>query len=480
MNEHTPSRRQVLRTAAAIGGALGGAAAAVPALGGLARAASLPAARAAGLARSRVGTPLDAAADRIVACIRAPRIPRRRFPVSDFGAVADGVTDNTAAIAAAIAAAARAGGGVVVIPAGSWATGPIHLLSRTELHLEDGSVLLFSTDPAAYLPTVYSRWQGIELMNYSPLIYAFGQTDIAVTGSGTLDGQASTANWWAWKAQGDADFTVFEQTVNAGLPVAQRDGTKYHFRPTFVEPYRCERVLIEGVTFRNSPFWHLHPTLSQDVTVRGVTVSSTGPNTDGCDPECCAGVLIEDSSFNCGDDCIAIKSGRNTDGRRVNVPSTRIVIQRSTFANGHGGVTIGSEMTGGVRDVYARDLSMTSAGLQSGHRLKTNSVRGGFIENSNVWRVTVSAVGGPLLLIDYNYGEGNTGSFPPQVDQISLRDWTVATASQGWDVAGYSTDPVGTVRLSDITIASPITVANVAVNVTDLELDDVVIDGVPQ
>jgi polygalacturonase len=470
MNEGVPSRpsrRQVLRATVA----LGGAAAAIPALAGTARG---------GTSQGGARVPLDAVAEHIAAGVRRPRIPRRRLSIADFGATPDGVTDNTKAIAAAITAASRAGGGVVVVPAGTWATGPIHLRSRIELHVSDGATLLFATDPAAYLPTVYSRWQGIELMNYSPLIYAFGQSDIAITGSGTLDGQASTANWWAWKAQGDADFTVFEATVNAGLPVAQRDGTQYHFRPSFVEPYRCERVLIEGVTIRNSPFWHLHPTLCRDVTVRGVTVSSSGPNTDGCDPECCDGVLIDGVSFNCGDDCIAIKSGRNADGRRVNIPSQHIVIQGCTFANGHGGVTVGSEMTGGVRNVYARDLTMTSTGLQSGHRLKTNSVRGGFIENTNVWRASVTAIGGPLLLIDYNYGEGNTGSFPPVVTGIALSDWNVTSATQGWNIAGYATDPVGTVTLRDVTIASPLATANVAVNITSLVLDDVVIGGVPQ
>jgi hypothetical protein len=232
----------------------------------------------------------------------------------------------------------------------------------------------------------------------------------------------------------------FEATVNAGLPVAQRDGTQYHFRPAFIEPYGCERVLIEGVTVRNSPFWHLHPTLCRDVTVRGVTVNSSGPNTDGCDPECCDGVLIDGVSFNCGDDCIAIKSGRNADGRRVNIPSQDIVIQDCTFANG----------------------------------------RGGFIENTNVWRASVTAIGGPLLLIDYNYGEGNAGSFPPAVNGITLSGWTVTSATQGWNIAGYATDPVGTVTLRDVTIASPLAKANVAVNITSLVLDDVVIDGVAQ
>jgi len=421
----------------------------------------------------------DAAADRIIASIRRPQIPRRDFPVGRYGAVADGVTDNTAAFAAAIGAASRGGGGRVVVPAGTYATGPIHLLSRVELHLEQGSVLLFSTDSNAYLPVVFTRWQGIELMNYSPLIYALDQHDIAITGQGVLDGQASTANWWAWKPLENADFALLSAQADAGVPVGQRVyGAGFHMPPTFVEPYRCERVLIQGVTFRNSPFWHLHPTLCKSVTVQGVTVNSTGPNTDGCDPECCDGVLIDHVTFDVGDDCIAVKSGRNSDGRRVNVPSRNIVIQNSSFANGHGAVTIGSEMTGGVRDVYARDLSLTSAGLQSGHRLKTNSVRGGYIRNTNVYRVAASAVGGPVLLIDFNYGEGNTGTYPPLVTDISLAEWTVATCIQGWSAIGYQTDPIGTIKLSDVTITA-MTGANVATYVTDFELSNVSINGTP-
>ncbi|MFF1399975.1 glycoside hydrolase family 28 protein [Streptomyces sp. NPDC058287] len=462
MPESPSTRRQVLLSAIALGGAV-----------------AAPAVFAGSAAALTSDQAADVAANKIVASIRRPRIPRRDFPVTAFGAVADGTTDNTAALRAAVQAAHAAGGGRVVVPAGTWATGPIHLLSHVELHVAAGATLRFSTNPADYLPTVYSRWQGIELMNYSPLIYAHGQHDIAVTGSGTLDGQASKATWWGWGSPGGSDFAALEAEANAGVPVEQRDGSKYHLRPCFVEPYGCERVLIEGVTFKNSPFWHLHPTLCQDVTVRGITVDSDGPNTDGCDPESCDSVLIDDMSFNCGDDCIAIKAGRNTDGRRVNVPCQNIVVQNSTFANGHAGVTLGSEMTGGIRNVYGRDLAMNSPALQSGHRLKTNSVRGGFLENTHIYRVDGKTIGGPLLLIDFNYGEGDSGPYLPTVTDINLRHWTVAQAAQGWDIQGYPEDPVGTVRLSDITVASPLTKPNIAVNVLDLELDNVVINGVP-
>jgi polygalacturonase len=421
----------------------------------------------------------DRAADRVVASVRRPRFPHLSLPVTRFGAVADGTTDCTAAFRRAISLVHALGGGHVVVPAGTFLTGPIHLRSDVDLHLERGSRIVFSTDPAAYLPAVYTRWQGIEFMGYSPLIYAYGQHDIAITGEGTLDGQASQANWWAWKPLGDKDFTALEAAADAGVPVSDRDfATGYHFRPPFIQPYRCDRVLIEGVTVVNTPFWHLNPVLCTNVTVNGVTVNSAGPNTDGCDPECCDGVVINGCSFNTGDDCIAIKSGRNTDGRRVNVPCQHVVIQNSTFANGHGGVTIGSEMTGGVYHVYARDLTMSSPLLQSGHRIKTNSVRGGTVRDIHVRRVTAGTIGGPVLLIDYNYGEGNTGTFPPVVTDIELADWTVGSCTQGWQVAGYATDPIGTVTLSDVTVTT-MTGKNVAQNISDLVLRDVSINGQP-
>jgi polygalacturonase len=188
--------------------------------------------------------------------------------------------------------------------------------------------------------------------------------------------------------------------------------------------------------------------------------------------------VITGCSFNTGDDCIAIKSGRNTDGRRVNVPCRNIVIQRSAFANGHGGVTIGSEMTGGVYQVYARDLTMSSPSLQSGHRIKTNSVRGGTVRDIHVQRVTAGTIGGPVLLIDYNYGEGDTGTFPPTVTDISLTDWTVGSCHPAWTIAGYPNDPIGTVTLSDIAVAT-MTGTSVAQNVSDLDLTDVTIGGAP-
>jgi polygalacturonase len=459
---HQFGRRTVLRL-----GALAGA-------GALVGAEARPAA-----ARAIARLPQDVAADRIVASVRRPRFPGRFFPVTRFGAAGDGVTMNTAAFAAAIRACNRSGGGHVIVPPGQFLTGAIHLLSDVDLHVEAGATILFSQDPADYLPVVFTRWQGVELMNYSPFIYAYGQRNIAVTGTGTLNGQADADHWWSWKNLETDDFNTLETMADDGVPVSQRVFGSGHFLPPqMIQPFSCDTVLLEGVTVINSPFWHLNPNLCRNVTVDGLTISSSGPNTDGCDPESCAGVVVRNVTFDTGDDCIAIKSGRDSDGRRVNVPCTDVVIENCDFANGHGGITIGSEMTGGVKNVYARDLTMDSANLQAGHRVKTNTLRGGYVLNTNVYRVTAGAVGGPLLLIQGNYN-GQTGNFPPDVTGITLRDWTVQDCEGIWSIVGASaTDPIGTVTLDSLAITTS-TASNSAQFITDLVVKDVTVDGAP-
>ncbi len=471
----TLNRRALLRMSAFAGaGAL-----ALPMLTGAADAATNASATTRGW-RRRPRSAADRAADRIVASVRRPWFPPRYFPVTDFGAVGDGTFDCTTAFREAIRAANRFGGGHVVVPAGSFFTAAIHLLSHVDLHLEKGSTILFSQNPDDYYPLVFTRWQGIELMNYSPFIYSYGQHNIAVTGEGTLNGQADDSHWWNWKSLETPSFDRLEQQADANVPVAQRIyGNGYNLPPQMIQPFASDTVLLEGVTVINSPFWHLNPNLCNNVTVTGLTINSSGPNTDGCDPESCHGVVIDHVTFDTGDDCIAIKAGRDADGRRVNVPSENVVVQNCDFANGHGGITIGSEMTGGVRNVYGRDLTMNSANLQSGHRLKTNSLRGGFIENTNVYRVQAGTVGGPLLKIEGDY-DNQTGDFLPTVTGITLSGWTVDTCKGVWSIAGTSaSDPVGTVTLADIAVTTS-TSANSATNISNLVVKDVTVGGVEQ
>ena len=468
MSDHL-DRRTVLRL-----GALAGASATFAAT------AARPAAALASTTPRSRRIPADAAADRIVASVRRPHFLPRDFPVTSFGAVGDGTTKDTAAFAAAIAACSRSGGGHVIVPSGgTFLTGAIHLLSNVDLHVESGATILFSQDPNDYLPVVFTRWQGVELMNYSPFIYSYGQRNIAVTGSGTLNGQADANHWWNWKSLETPDFNALTAMSDAGVPVAQRVFGSGHFLPPqMIQPFLTDTVLLAGVTVVNSPFWHLNPNLCRNVTVDGLTINSSGPNTDGCDPESCDGVVIRNVTFTCGDDCIAIKAGRDSDGRRVNVPSQNVVVEHCDFASGHGGITIGSEMTGGVRNVYARDLTMNSPILQSGHRLKTNSLRGGFIENTNVYRVTAATIGGPVLKIEGQYS-GQTGGFNPAVTDITVRDWTVDSCAGVWSIQGTSAgDPVGTATLADVAVATS-TAANSAQFISNLVVKDVTVGGTP-
>jgi polygalacturonase len=416
----------------------------------------------------------------ILAGIHVPEFPPHDFRVTDFGALADGTTDATAAFRDAVAACARAGGGRVVVPPGVFLTGPIHLESNVNLHVSEGATLRFSRDPAAYLPVVLTRWEGVELMGYSPLIYAYGQRNIAVTGKGTLDGQADPDHWWPWKkndhpqSQKPDRDRLFAQ-AEAGVPVAERVyGSGHYLRPQFVEPYRCENVLIEGVTITNAPMWLVHPVLSRNVTVRGVRVVSAGPNNDGCDPESSSDVLIEDALFDTGDDCIAIKSGRNADGRRLATPCERVVVRGCRMRAGHGGVTIGSEVSGGVRDVFVERSEMSSPDLERGIRFKTNAMRGGTIENVFVRDVEIGETGSALD-IDMLYEEGAAGSFTPVVRNILIERLSVRSAKYAFFIRGLPSSPVRGVVVRDSALRG-VTRGSRLEHVEDLVLRNVVLE----
>jgi polygalacturonase len=426
--------------------------------------------------------------DAIIARIRRPRFPARDFPLPMFGAAGDGMTNCTQAFARAVDACAASGGGRVVVPEGVWLTGAIHLKSNVNLYVSRGATIRFSTDPADYLPLVFTRWEGVELMNYSPLVYAFEQENIAVTGEGALDGQADSVHWWPWKGkeehgwsqgrpnQDTARNTLFAMGDN-NVPVEKRVfGEGFYLRPNFIEPYRCKNVLIEGVTLRNAPFWEVHPTLCTSVTVRIVTVDSSGPNTDGCDPESCKDVLIENCFFNTGDDCIAIKSGRNGDGRRVNVPTENVVIRNCTMKNGHGGVTIGSEITGGVRNVFAQDCRMDSPDLWNAIRLKDNAMRGGVLENLNFRRLVVGQVAHAVLTIDFNYEEAANGPFVPVVRGVHLESVVSGKSRYGIDAQGLASAPIYDVTLRGCDFRD-VAQDNIVKNVRGLSLRDVKING---
>jgi polygalacturonase len=375
----------------------------------------------------------------ILARIKEPTFPDRDFNVTRYGSIQE-----------AIAACSAAGGGRVVVPAGEFTTGALRLKSRVNLYLSAGSVVKFSTDAKAYLPVVFTRYEGTEFMNYSPFIYAFDEQDVAITGPGTLDGQADATHWWNWTRNMAASRRKLVDYGAAGTPVAERvfgDGS--FMRPNFIQPYRCRNVFIEGITIKNSPMWEIHPVLCTNVIVRGVTIDSHGPNNDGCNPESCRDVLIERCSFDTGDDCIALKSGRNNDGRRVGVPVENVIVRDCTMKDGHGGVTIGSEISGGARNIFAERCRMDSPQLDRALRMKTNSVRGGVIERVFMRDVTIGQVREAVVAIDFNYEEGDAGQFTPIVRDIEVRNVTSQKSDYALLLRGYERTPVTNVRVVD-------------------------------
>jgi len=394
----------------------------------------------------------------ILARIQAPVFPARDFVITNYGAVADGKTDCTAAIGKAIDACAGSGGGNVVVPAGEFLTGAIHLKSGVNLHLNDGATLKFSTDPKAYLPAVFSRFESVECYNYSPFIYAFGQKNVAVTGKGTLDGQATDENWLRWKGKkGGAENQIaangrLKKMSEDGVPVEQRRfGEGDYLRPNFIQFNRCCNVMVEGVHIRRSPMWEIDPVLCTNVTVRGLDIVSHGPNNDGCDPESCRDVLIENCLFDTGDDCIAIKSGRNADGRRIGVPSVNLIIRGCTMRDGHAGTAIGSEISGSCSNVFVENCEMSSPHLNCALRLKSNAIRGGVLQNIFMRNVNVGQVSDSVLQIDFLYEEGTNGIYKPVAHNVVMENVTVAHTPRVLNVRGFPAAEISDVRIYNST-----------------------------
>lgn len=398
--------------------------------------------------------PLDpwSAVDEILSQIQAPEFPDRDFSILDFGA-SEASADVLPAIKEAIAACHAAGGGRVVIPPGSYTlNGPIHLKSNVNLHVSEGATLLFGTDPSFYLPLVLTRWEGMECMNYSPLIYAYGQENIAITGTGVLDGQADNQNWWPWcgkdvygwlegmpSQRDSANRPELSRMNTAEMPVEERVfGEGHYLRPNFIQPYRCKNILIEGITIKNSPMWVMHPVLSENITIRGVKVISHGPNSDGCDPEACKNVLIEDCYFDTGDDCIALKSGRNQDGRNIGRAIENVVIRNCEMKDGHGGVVIGSEVSGGARNIFAENCTMDSPNLERAIRIKTNKARGGVIEDLYFRNIEVGEVKEAVVRINMLYThDGEPDIHIPVIKNIHISNVNSRKSEYALMLDGY-------------------------------------------
>lgn len=422
-----------------------------------------------------------------------PVFSEKVFNILDYGALADGKSNNSQAFQKAIQQCTESGGGTVLVPKGTFLTGPIHLENNVNLYLDEGSELLFSTNPADYYPLVHTSYEGMEFMNYSPLIYAFKKKNIAVTGKGIINGQASNDYWWSWSgkdeygwkigmpSQGDSlNLPLLMGMSENAVPINERIFGDHHFlRPSFFEVFECEDVMMQGVKIVNAPFWVIHPIKCTNVIIDGVTVESHGPNNDGCDPEYSKNVMIKNCTFNTGDDCIAIKAGRDAEGRSVAIKSENIFVKNCNMIDGHGGVVIGSEMSAGVQNVFVEDCTMNSPNLDRAIRIKTNSRRGGTVDGVYVRNVEIGQVKEAVLKVNmfYTTYKNQTGNFIPTVQNIVLENIRVKNGgSYGILAKGYKESPIKNITLKNVIIEKvdkPFSLENV----DNLQLIDTYING---
>ena len=428
--------------------------------------------------------------------VRQPRFASRTYSITDFGASPNATAaTNQRAINRAVATCAKRGGGRVVVPQGTWLTGALRLQNGVCLVVDSGATLRFAFDTALY-PLVKTSWEGLDCWNYSPCIYAYGCNDVGVTGHGTIDGNGSRNTWWPMcgatkfgyvagkttEAQNLGSRTRLQKMAEDGVPANNRRfGRGCGLRPQLVNFVECDGVTIQGVRLINSPFWVIHPLRCQNVTVDGVSVYNEGPNGDGCDPEACRNVLIQNCTFHTGDDCIAIKSGRNNDGRLWGQPSENIIIRHCTMEDGHGGVVIGSEISGGCRNVFAHDCYMDSPHLDRVLRIKTNTCRGGVVENIFMRNVRVGQCGESVVRINLNYEprEQCCRGYLPQVRHVCVENVTCEKSKYGVQIIGLDTATC----VSDITVrgcrfngvsADPVSITG---RTGDIHFDNLFING---
>jgi len=384
----------------------------------------------------------------------------------DYGARNDGSSKATEAIKKAIDAAVRQGGGTVYFPAGTFLTGPIHLKSNITIFIDAGALLKFSTDFDDYLPMVKSRWEGIVNMNFSPLFYAYRADNIAIIGRGTIDGQGR--KWWDLFNQIKAEYKQFgtyktntkwqkmHKQLNKDINHTDwltREG--HFFRPPFIQPFECSNVLIRGITIRNSPFWNITPTFCKNVTIDGVTIESPAdsPNTDGIDPSSCSQVRIANCFITVGDDCIVIKSGKDEDGRKYNVPSENISITNCTMLSGHGGVVIGSEMSGGVRGVTISNCVFD--GTDRGIRIKSMRGRGSVVENIRVDNIVMKNIGEDAININMFYKKTDPEPLTertPTFRNFHFSNITVVNTRRAASILGLPENPAEEIVFHDVDV----------------------------
>jgi polygalacturonase len=406
---------------------------------------------------------IKVAAPFVMPDINIPIFPKRIFDITKYGAIEGGEIKNTDAIKKAISGCYNAGGGIVLVPAGKWLTGKVHLKSNVNLQIAEGAELLFNDDPQDYLPAVQSSWEGMECFNYSPLIYAFDCENVAITGKGTIKAKLDT--WQVWYGRPPAHMEALKTLYNMAaknVPVDERQMAvgENHFRPQFIQFNRCRNVLIENIKIRNSPFWTIHLLLCNGAVVRGVDVWAHGHNNDGIDPEMTKNLLIENCIFDQGDDAISVKSGRDQDGWRLNTSTENIVFRNCSIKDGHQLMAVGSELSGGIKNVYVHDCVIAATekiSLRYVLYIKTNQGRGGFVDSVFIENIkaaeTTEGIFGLATDIYFQWKD-----LVPEYEQrltpiknIFLKNIEVGTVNTAIKLLGDIRLPVKNITLENIT-----------------------------
>lgn len=404
-----------------------------------------------------------------------PAFAERNYNILHFGAEKGSSKDARPAINAAITKCSEEGGGQVTIPAGKYfIKGPLILKSNVNLHLSEGSELIFSGDEKDYLPSVLTRWEGTEVFNYSPLIYAYQVENIAITGTGTLNGQGSK-NIATWKPNQVQDQKLIRTMGRNSIPIYERlFGEGHYLRPAFIEPIGCRNILIEGIKIIDATFWVIHPIGCNNVTIRNVEIDSFNPNSDGFDPESTTNVLIEKCHFRTGDDGIAIKSGRDQDGWRIGQPTENIIVRDCVFESLANGVCIGSEISGGVRNVYIENITIPKA--NNGVYFKSNLDRGGYIENIWVRNVKIDSVM-TAIKFDPDYKSESKENHPTRYEGFVIENIECQYASHNaLEIKGFKDMPVSNVALRNVKVVKT-PVAHEIHNARNVSLRDVTVNG---
>jgi len=402
-----------------------------------------------------------------IKAISIPQFPNKTYALLDYASEVTSIS-----IQKVIDLCNSREGGVVVIPKGTYNNiGKIELKSNVRLHFEDGTKINFSKDKNDFLPMVLTSWEGNDVYNFSSFIHAESQNNIAITGRVVLNGNGSKNNWWNWKdkslpvpmrAENHPDIRpkLLKQNRD-NVPVDQRKyGIDSKLRAYFMTLRNCKNIYIKGITLINSPMWNIHPLMSENIIIDSVTIISpnNSPNTDGINPESSKNILIQNSVISVGDDCITIKSGRNNDGRRRNMPSENIYIKNCTLANGHGGIVIGSELSGGVKNVIVEDCKMNSPDLLRALRIKSNEYRGAYVQNIVMRNVQIDTIGGPIVGINMDYKSYDTEKtkdrFYTSCDGILVENIDCNFANQGWLINGSEALPVKNVKFKNWRVAS--------------------------